>query len=72
MISRHTHVSRSTLDHLQYGIEDADDGPKRSVLALVETAEAIEMAEQLVGAVYEMDDHVEFKWRPEPRAELEL
>jgi hypothetical protein len=50
-------MRRSTLDHLQYCIEDADDGPEGSVLALIETAQAVEVAEQLVGTVYEMDDH---------------
>jgi hypothetical protein len=64
VIGRHAHVRRSTLDHLQYRIQDADDGSKGSVLALVETAQAIEMAEQLVGTIYQMNDHGEVKCRP--------
>ena len=59
MIGRHTHVSRSTLDHLQYRIEDANDGAEGPVPTLVETAQAIEVAEQLICAVYQMNDHGE-------------
>ena len=55
MIGRHADVSRSTLDHLQYCVEDANDGPEGPVLALVETPQTIEVAEQLVRSVDEVD-----------------
>jgi hypothetical protein len=57
VIGRYTNVSRSVLDHLQDRMQDADHGSQRAILALVEAAEAIEVAEQLVRAVYEMNDH---------------
>ena len=45
------------LDHLQHRLQHADDGAERPVLALGEAAQAVEVAEQLVGAVDEVDDH---------------
>ena len=51
VIGRHTDMRRSSLDHLQNGIEDADDRAQGLVLALVEAAQAVEVAEQLVRAV---------------------
>jgi hypothetical protein len=43
-------------------MQDADHGAKGSILALVEAAKAIEVAEQLVRAVDEMDDQILFRW----------
>jgi hypothetical protein len=57
VIGRDTDVSRSGLDHLQDGIQHADHGAEGPILALGEAAKAVEVAEQLVGAVYEMNDH---------------
>ena len=57
VIGRHTDVSRSRLDHLQHGVQHAGHGAEGRILALVEAAKAVEVAEQLVGAVDEMDDH---------------
>jgi hypothetical protein len=57
VIGGHTDMRRSALDHLQNCIEDANDGAEGQIRAFVEAAQAIEVAEQLVGAVYEMNDH---------------
>ena len=50
-------VALALLDHLEHRLQDADDGTERSVLALVEAAQAVEVAKELVGAVDEMNDH---------------
>ena len=50
-------VGGALLDHLEHGVQQAGDGAEGLVLALVEAAQAVEMAEQLVGAVQDMDDH---------------
>src|SRR5207248_7290551 len=56
VIGRHTDVRRSLLDHLQHRMQDADHGAKGPILALVDAAKAVEVAEQLVRAVHEMND----------------
>jgi hypothetical protein len=43
-------------------VQYADHGAVRPVLALIEAAQAVEMAEQLVGAVQEMNDHDKGYW----------
>jgi hypothetical protein len=58
VIGGHPDVSSPGLDRLQHGMEYADHGAVGPVLALIEAAKAVEMAEQLVGAVQEMYDHV--------------
>ena len=68
VIGRDPDVSRSLLDHLQQGLQDADHGSERPVLAFVEATQAVEMPEQLVGAVYEVDDHASLCRGPDPRA----
>jgi hypothetical protein len=57
VISRHTDVSRTRLDHLQHGAEHADHGAIGSILATALAAKAVEVAEKLVRAVDEMNDH---------------
>ena len=47
----------AALDDLQHGVQHAGDRAEGLVLALVEAALAVEVAEQLVGAVDEVDDH---------------
>jgi hypothetical protein len=57
MIGRNTQVRGALLDHLQDGAEHTGDRGVGLVLPLVESAQAIEMAEELVSAVDEMNDH---------------
>src|SRR2546427_507227 len=57
VIGRHTDVSRSGLDHLQYRMQHAADGAEALILALAEMAPAVKLAEQLVRTVDEMNDH---------------
>jgi hypothetical protein len=45
------------LDHLQHGLQHADDGAERLVLSFVETTLSVEMPEELVRAVYNINDH---------------
>src|SRR3954454_11045867 len=59
VVGRHAEVRRTTLDHLEHGVQHARDGAEWLVLALVEAALAVEVAEELVGTVDEMDDHAE-------------
>jgi hypothetical protein len=57
MIGRHADVRLSRLDHLQHGLQHADHGAERWILALVEAAQPVEMAEQLIRTVDEVNDH---------------
>ena len=57
MVGGNAKMRGALLDHLQDGVEHARDGREGLVLSLVESAQAIEMAEELVGAVDEMNDH---------------
>ena len=57
VIGRDADMRRALLDHLQHRLQHAAHGAERAVLALVEAAVAVEVAEQLVGAVDEVDDH---------------
>ena len=57
MIGRDADVRRAVLEHLQHRLQHADDGAERAVDAFVETPQAVEMTEQLVGAVDEVNDH---------------
>ena len=45
------------VDHLEHGLQHADDGAVRAVLAFGKPAQPVEVTEELVGAVDEMDDH---------------
>ena len=49
-------VRVAVLDHLENGLQHADDGAVRAVLAFGEPAQAVEVTEELVGAVDEMND----------------
>ena len=57
VIGRHADMGRTRLDQLQHRLQDADHGAEWLVRALVESAQSVEVAEQLVGAVDEMNDH---------------
>jgi hypothetical protein len=50
-------VRRVFLDHLQNGVEHTHYGAEGPVFILGKTTEPIEMAEKLVCAVDQMDDH---------------
>ena len=50
-------VRGAPLDHLQHGVQHADDRAVRRVLAFVEAAQAVEVTEQLVRAVDEVGYH---------------
>jgi hypothetical protein len=45
------------LDHLEHGLEHADDGAVRAVHAFVEPAQSVEVTEELVATVDEVNDH---------------
>src|SRR6185369_11610617 len=55
------------LEHEDYRAEHADDAAVRGIL-VGEAARAIEVAEQLVGAVDEVDDHARLPKRSTARA----
>src|SRR5258708_37875453 len=59
VIGRYPDVRRSLLDHLQHGVQYADHGAEPLVLAFGGVAPAVELAEQLVRAVDQMDDHAD-------------
>ena len=42
------------VDHLENGLQNADDGAVRTVLAFGKPAQAVEVTKELVGTVYEM------------------
>src|SRR5205085_9052730 len=50
-------VRRAVFQQLQRPVQDADHGAEGTVLAFGETAQAVEMPEQFVGAVDEVEDH---------------
>src|SRR6266699_1321756 len=58
-------MRRALLDHLQYRVEHSDHGAEGRVLALCGAAAAVELAEQLVRAVDQMNDHAA---EPRPHA----
>src|SRR2546421_4043117 len=57
VIGRHTEMRRPLLDHLQHGMQHAVYGAEGSIVAFVEAAQTIEVAEQLVRPVNQMNDH---------------
>src|SRR5439155_1221895 len=61
VVGRHTDVRGPLLDHLQDGVQHAAHRAEGRILARGGAAAAVELAEQLVGAVDEMNDH-----SPEP------
>jgi hypothetical protein len=48
----------SCSEHLEHGLQHADDGAVRAVLVFGEPAQAVEVTEELVGAVDEVHDHL--------------
>ena len=50
-------VSVPVLDHLEHGLQHADDGAVSAILAFVEPAQAVEVTEEFVSAVDEVNDH---------------
>ena len=57
VIGRDADVHGAAFDHFQHSIEYAYDRAIGTVLPLVEAAQAVEMPEQLVGSVYNVNDH---------------
>ena len=50
-------VRGAFVDHLQHGIEHADDGAESSILSVGEATQSVKMTEELVGSVDQMNDH---------------
>jgi hypothetical protein len=63
-------VSGSGLDHLQHSMQHTDHGTEGPIRAFSEAAKAVEVAEKLVRAVYEMNDHGKRCFLALPRLEL--
>ena len=63
-------VGGAALDHLEHGVQHAGHGAERLVLALVEAALPVEVAEQLVGAVDDVDQHYFLRTLIETPAEV--
>jgi hypothetical protein len=57
MVGRNAEVRVAVLDHLEHGLQHADDRAVRAVFAFVEPAQAVEVTEELVGAVDKVNDH---------------
>ena len=47
----------SLFQHLQHGLQHADHRAERAILPFVEATQAVEMPEQLIGAVDDVNDH---------------
>ena len=47
----------SSSEHLEHGLQHANDRAVRAIHAFVEPAEPVEVTEQFVGTVNKMDDH---------------
>jgi hypothetical protein len=58
VIRRNADVHGATFDHFQHRVEHADDRTIGSILALAEATETVEVPEQLVGPVYNVNDHL--------------
>src|SRR3954467_6667373 len=63
-----TEVSFPSLEHLQNGGEHADDGAVRAVDAFVESAQSIEVTEELVSPIDQVNDHRGAVRESEPHA----
>src|SRR6185312_5796814 len=57
VIRRDADMRCTLFDHLKHGVQHTDDRTEWRIHTLVEGADAIEVAKQLVGAVDEMNDH---------------
>src|SRR3712207_4627014 len=69
VIGRDTHVRGAFLNHLQYAIQHADDRAEGAIFVFRESPQAVEVAEQLVRAVDEVNDHVCLDMRSSTSAE---
>ena len=45
------------VDHLEHGLQHADDGAVRAVFAFVEPTQPVEVTEEFVSAVDKVNDH---------------
>jgi hypothetical protein len=75
MVGGHPDVRLAALDELEHGLEDANHRAERTVLPVVEAAQAVEVSEQLVRAVDEMYDFsagrlLRSAWQPAPDRSL--
>src|SRR5262245_48271145 len=68
MIGGHTEMSGALLDHLEHGIDHADDRAEGTISSFVEATRPVEVTEQLVGAVDQVDDHARSKRGSTPRS----
>src|SRR5262245_43862763 len=66
MIGGHAEMRGALLDHLEHGIEHADDRVEGAISSLVEAARSVEVTDKLVGAIDQVDDHAGLS-RPPPR-----
>ena len=57
MVGGDAEVRVAVFDHLEDGLQHADDGAVRAVLAFGKPAQAVEVTEEFVSAVDEMHDH---------------
>ena len=57
VIGRDAEVGVAVLDHLQNGLQHADDRAVRAVLTFRKPAQAVEVTEELVSAIDEVHDH---------------
>src|SRR5690606_5925213 len=57
VIGSDTDVGGVVLEHLEHGAQHPEHGTVGRVAVLAEAAQAVEVAEQLVGPVQEMDNH---------------
>src|SRR6202035_3556055 len=53
-----TEIGVAGLDHLEHGLQHADDSAVRAVHSFVEPAQPVEVTEELVGAVDEVNNHL--------------
>jgi hypothetical protein len=59
VIGGDAHVRGTLADHLQYGIEHSNNRPESPLFPIGDATQSIEMAEELVGSINQMNDHVE-------------
>src|SRR5215831_19465641 len=60
-------MRRALLEHLQHGLQHANDPAVWTVFTFGEAAQPVKMAEQLVRAVNEMNDHAALSAMAAPR-----
>ncbi len=57
VIGRHADVRGPVLEHLEHGMEDANRRAEGRIIDFSGAPQAVEMAEQLVGAINQVNDH---------------